>query len=235
MTQGNKPHMEPIGYTPKSGRPIWPIMGGDGTDGAGEPQAGTTGEPQAGAAAGGQAPQPGSGQAPSGEQQQQAGASETAEQRADRLERELAETRREAAGHRTRAQALERERAEAARAGMTEAEKAAARAAELEQQNAALQARLRDSALTSVAVAAATKLNFRNPELAVRLLDRAAIEWTDDGTPKGVEAQLRQLATNDPYLTKAAAGDYGGGNRGQAPSSQPGMNELLNAVLRGGG
>ena len=209
-------------------------MAGEG--GTAAPAAGGS-EPPEGASAGGQEPREGSGPAPSSDA---AGASgnETAEQRADRLERELQEARRDAATNRTKARQLEQAQEQARQQGMTEAERLTARQTALETENRELLTRLRDQALTSAAVAAATKLGFRNPELAVRLLDRTAVEWADDGQPKGVEAQLREMAKADSYLLKngTGAGDYGGGNRGAAPGGgPPGMNELLHAVLKGGG
>jgi hypothetical protein len=204
-------------------------MAGEG--GTAAPAAGGTGSPADGAG-GGQVPPEGSGPAPSSDAQAN---TETSDQKAERHERELAETRREAAASRTKARTLEEAAAAAKQAGMTEAERATARQTALEAENRELLTRLRDQSLTSAAVAAATKLGFRNPELAVRLLDRSSIEWDDAGLPKGVEAQLRELAKADAYLVKNGTGaDYGGGTRGATPAAQPGMNELLHAVLKGG-
>lgn len=198
------------------------------------PQAGAGAEPPAGNAGSGQEPPSGQGQEPAAGAGPATGDGETAEQRLARMEREMAELRRENAGYRTRQREAEQEAERQRQAGLSEAQRTAEAATRLEEENRALREQVRSAALTSAAVAAATKLGFRNPELAVRLLDRSAIEWTDDGQPKGVEQQLRELAKADPYLAKSAAGDYGGGGRGEAPGGdgRPGMNELLHAALR---
>jgi hypothetical protein len=196
-------------------------------DTAGQAPAGS--QPREGAKAAGQEPAAGSGQAPAADTQP---GTETAEQKADRLERELAEARREAAGHRTKATALEKQQREAADAQLSEQERLAKRTQELEATNAQLQAQLRTQAVRSATVAAAQKLNYRNPDLAYRLIDAASLEFDDEGQPKGVERTLRELAQREPYLVKGAAGaDYGGGARGETPNAQPTMNELLRSAL----
>jgi hypothetical protein len=206
--------------------------------GAGDSQADDPAAPQAGAQPGGQEPPAATGQEPAaGAQAGAAGGNgaapdgETPEAKAARLERELADARKEAASYRTKAAKLEGDQRAAAQAGMSEAEKAAERTKELERQNAELTASLREQALQSAAYAVAMKLNYRSPELAYRLLDRADLEFEDDGRPKNVEKLLQELAKRETYLVKAAGQDYGGGNRGAQPDGQPGMNELLRAAL----
>lgn len=194
------------------------------------PQAGAAAQPQAGTTAGGQAPQ----QPPTdgaGEQQQHG--TEGEPERIARLERELAEARREAASNRTKARTLEQQQAAAAQAGMTEAERVAARQQELERANSELQQRLSDQAVRTATVEAATRLGYRSPDIAYRLLDRAELEFNDAGEPKNVDKLLRALLEREPYLAKAAGADFGGGNRGTTPGAgQPsGMNELLKAAL----
>jgi hypothetical protein len=208
--------------------------------GAGQPQAGGAAQPQAGTQAGGQAPPAGNGQAPASGAQQGTGAgtdaggtaTESDADKAARLERENAELRRENAGHRTKLTAAERAAAQAAQAGMTELERAQADAAEQKRLNTELTERLQNQAVQAATVAAATKLNFRNPELAYRLLDRSAIEFNDKGEARNVEHLLREIATADPYLLKPAGADFGGGNRGGTPDGQPtDMNTLMKAAL----
>jgi type II secretory pathway pseudopilin PulG len=227
------PGITPIGYR-RDGSPIWPIMGGDGTaPGGAAPQAGGAPAPQAGAPAGGQEPPSGSGQAPSGDPPAAgSGDGESLEARANRLERELRETRNEAATNRRRAQELERTATAAAQAGMTELEREQARATAAEQRAQALEAQVQAQALETATVSVATRLGFRNPELAYRLVDRSAVDYNKDGRPTNVEALLAELAKSDPYLLKSAGGDYGGGDRGKPPEGgKPSMNELIRTAM----
>lgn len=207
-----------------------------GTGGA-APQAGAAAQPQAGTTAGGQAPQQpptdghaGNGTGAAGEAQQPG--TEGEPERIARLERELAEARREAASNRTKARTLEQQQAAAAQAGMTEAERTAAKQQELERANRELQQRLSDQAVRTATVEAATRLGYRSPDIAYRLLDRAELEYNDAGEPKNVDKLLRALLEREPYLAKAAGADFGGGNRGATPGTgKPDMNELLKAAL----
>lgn len=204
-------------------------------NGTGEPQAGNAGAPQAGDPATGQAPAAATGQEPAADPQQGAAATgqpaETADDKATRLERELGEARREAAKYRTQAGTLERAQQAAAQAGMSELERATAAQAAAEQRASQLEAQVRDQAVRATTTAAAAKLNFRNPDLAHRLLDQGDLEFDEAGMPKNAEKLLRELATREPYLVKAAGQDYGGGTRGGQPDGQPGMNELLRAAI----
>ena len=119
-------------------------------------------------------------------------------------------------------------------ADKTEAQKATERIAELEREKADLIARSQESTVRMVVLDAAARLGFRSPELAFRALDRSALEFKDDGTPRNVEKLLNELLEREPYLGKpAGAPDFGGGPRGRTPSNTPSMNDLLRAA-RGG-
>lgn len=199
------------------------------TPGTPAPQAGNGEPPQEGTAAAGQAPAAANGQDP-GAGDGQGG--ETAEERATRLERELRETRAEAAKYRREAGDLKTAQQRASEQGLSEVEREAKRAAAAEARAQELEGQLREQALRTAAVAAATKLNYRNPELAYRLLDSSAVEWSDEtGQPRNVESLLRELAKSETYLVRAGGSDYGGGNRGPTPSTEPSMNELMRAAL----
>jgi hypothetical protein len=83
-------------------------------------------------------------------------------------------------------------------------------------------------------VEAATRLGFRSPDVAYRLIDRAEIEFAEDGSPKNIEKLLKAVLEREPYLAKpTGSGDFGGGNRGPTPSGQPDMNTLLRRAARG--
>lgn len=226
---GEKANVAPVGYR-QDGSPIWPIMGGDGREGegAGEPQEGAPAQPQAGGEAGGQVPPAAGGQAPpAAGSQPSTGDGETAEAKAARLERENAELRKEQAANRTKLRAHEQQQRDAAAATQTDKE----RADQLATDKAALEARLKTQAVRSTAMEVATRLGFRSPDLAYRLLDTSELEFDTDDQPKNVEKLLAELLKREPYLGKGAGADYGGGNRGGTPDAAPGMNEILRAAF----
>lgn len=199
-------------------------------NGGGAPQAGDPAQPQAGSTAGGQEPPAATGQAPAAEAQP---SGETAEEKAARLEAENTTLRRENAERRRTNTTLQQQAENAANAGKSELEIAQQAAKTLQDQNTQLAAQVREQAVRSEAVTVATRLKFRSPDLAYRLLDHGTLEFDDTtGAPKNIEAQLKAILAAEPYLGSAAGADFGGGNRGQQPGSgEPGMNELLKAAL----
>ena len=76
---------------------------------------------------------------------------------------------------------------------------------ELEQERAESAARDRERAIRLAALEAAAKLGFRDPDLAVRLVDPASVEFRDDGTPKDVERLLADVLARSPYLARPGA------------------------------
>lgn len=204
------------------------------TGATGEPQAGAGAQPQEGAAASGQEPAATTGQEPAaGAGAAASGESETPEERIARLERENKDLRGENAQRRRAQTELERQQAEAAQAGMTELEREQARAKAAEERATELEARVRTQAGRSATTAAASKLNFRNPDLAYNLI-AGQLEYDNEGAPTNAEKLLKELAASDGYLVKpASGGDYGGGERGATPPTQPGMNDLIKAAIRG--
>jgi hypothetical protein len=136
------------------------------------------------------------------------------------LQRELAEARREAARYRTDLRKV-------TDAQLTESERLQRRVTELEAERAESAARDRERAIRLAALEAAAKLGFRDPDLAVRLVDPAAVEVSDDGTPKNVERLLTDVLTRSPYLARpGTSADFGGGVRGSAPAGTD-MNRLI--------
>ena len=136
------------------------------------------------------------------------------------LQRELAEARREAAKHRTDLRKL-------TDAQLSETERLQRRVTEMEAEREAIAAREKERTIRFAALEAAAKLGFRDPELAVRLLDSDAVETKDDGTPRNVERLLADLLATAPYLGRTGGTvDFGGGNRGQVPPGSD-MNSLI--------
>lgn len=129
-------------------------------------------------------------------------------------------------------EAADRDRKDAELATLPDLEKSQRRVAELEAQIAEGQTREQERSIRVAAIEAASKLGFRTPSIAYRLLDRAEISFAEDGTPKNVEALLRKIAEAEPYLVRDGQPDFGGGKRGDSPSSSPDMNALLRAAGR---
>lgn len=199
------------------------------TTGAATVQATEAAQPRVGAAS--------SSQAEGAQSAQEAGATaESGTGNADlaTLAREREEARREAQRLRAEVRRLTEARTAEDDAKLSELEKANKRVAELERQASESQVREQERSVRLAAVETATRLNFRNPDLAYRLLERSDVEFADDGHPKNVQHLLKAVLDRDPYLAKTAQADFGGGQRGTTPPDRPSMNELLRAAARGG-
>lgn len=171
-------------------------------------------------------PQPQAGTSPSSEREGAQAASDAGAAAAGGTEdlataiRERDDARREAARHRAELRRLKD-------ADLSETERLGRELAELRAERDELVRSERERALRYASLEAATRLGFRDPELAVRLLDRDAVETRDDGTPRNVERLLADVLERAPYLGRAGTGgDFGGGPRGQAPAGSD-MNSLI--------
>lgn len=91
----------------------------------------------------------------------------------------------------------------------TELQKANDRAAALERDLATATEERQASLLRAAVVAEAAKRNVVDPDAAVSLIDRSAIEFDDDGAPTNIAEAMDSLLTAKPYLA-------GGGRRGSA-------------------
>lgn len=124
---------------------------------------------------------------------------------------------------------LAREAAEKAKATaeMTEVERLTAENAELRTQMQAMTAKTQEQSLRSSAVEVATRLGFKNPDIAFAHLvrNREQLTFSEDGQPTNAEKMLRALAESDPYLVVST--DFGGGQRGAPASQAPDMNALI--------
>lgn len=92
-------------------------------------------------------------------------------------------------------------------ASATELEKAQKRTAELERQAADASARAQDALLRSAVVAEAARKNVVDPDAAFALIDRASLEFDDDGSPTNIADAMDSLLKAKPYLV-------GGGRSG---------------------
>lgn len=79
------------------------------------------------------------------------------------------------------------------------------------------EAEKRDLRLRESVTDAARRLNFVNPTLAHRLIDRGAVNYDEDsGAATNVDALLKDLIKSDPYLAAKDGGSWGAGSRGSA-------------------
>lgn len=150
----------------------------------------------------------------------------------------------------TRALAAERKRANEADKARRAAE---ARLAELESASKSETEKAIEQARKEGATEALTRANERvrrsevraalttagvNPallEIASRADEFSALKVDDDGEVTGLAAAVEAVRKAMPDLFKATARpDFGGGPRGQTPTSAPSMNELLRAAAKGG-
>ena len=116
---------------------------------------------------------------------------------ADRLKRERAKT---ADYDDLKAKASKLDELEEAQ--KSELEKAQERADKAEALAKAAEERAQAIALRSAIVAAASRLDFVDPEDAFALLDKSALSTTDEGKLEGVDEALKALAEAKPHLLK---------------------------------
>lgn len=107
----------------------------------------------------------------------------------------------------------------------TDAERLEGRATEAESKLTAAQAALTEERLGRAVERAASKLGFHDPDDALALLNRKAVEFDEDGKPKNVEALLKTLAESKPHLVKAESDDGArkpaGGTKPVPPTPKP--------------
>jgi hypothetical protein len=156
----------------------------DGTTGADGSQAETTTQPQAGATQTAQA----------------ASAEPTASLDAAGLQRELAEARREAAKYRADAKRYADAQKAAEDAKLSETERLERMRSEVERDRQAVVRERQTIRLEREVGRIAAELGYIDPEDALVYLDRESIEWSEDGRPKGLERQLRELLARKPHL-----------------------------------
>lgn len=143
---------------------------------------------------------------------------------AERLERHKRKSDEERKAETDKAQAdSERKRAEEEKrfSDLAAAEKK--RADEAEAKVLAAEERIKAQTIRAEVRVMALKLGFHNPDDAASLADLSGVELAEDGAVKGVEAALKALLKDRPYLAGAEkkapdidAGKRGGGNTPEA-------------------
>lgn len=93
--------------------------------------------------------------------------------------------------------------------------------AEVQAQHNALMLELQETRIQHAVERAAHDLGFLHPEIAGRLLDRAELEYEDNGAPKNAKHLLEKLLKSMPELAKQAepAQPSGTSQQGNAPTT----------------
>ncbi len=205
-----------IGYR-GDGRPVYNIAGGDGTGGeqGGESTSGEGGSTPASNAGTGSSGSEGNKSEGDGDPSKKIAALEDEK---DRHYRKRTEAERELEKAQAKLKEIEDK-------DKSELERATGRVKELEDSLGKLQGELDDLRLDN-AILADSKHNWRDRKAVLRLLDRSGIEFKD-GKPSGLEAALKSLAQESPYLLaeeKKGPEDPGKGqpSTGKAPASRDG-------------
>jgi len=142
------------------------------------------------------------------------------------LQRDLLHAQSQAAQFRSELKALR----EAKRADADAAKTEAQRIVEMESENALLKVALQSARLEAAVAVHAGRLNIIDAEAAVKLLDRTMLEVDEEGNPKNVEAALRELIKERPYLApKAPASVPPPGGTNAASGTAPGPAPRLSA------
>lgn len=124
-------------------------------------------------------------------------------------DRIIAELRKENAAHRKKLSAYEeteKQQAEAKKladeAQLSEIDRVKKQHAEIQSQHNALMLELQETRIQHAVERAAHDLKFIHPEIAGRLLDRAELEFEDNGTPKNAKQLLEKLLKAMPELAR---------------------------------
>ncbi len=155
------------------------------------------------------------------------------------LQSELSKVRQEAARTRIELKAIRDAKKSEDDAKLDEQTRLTNRQKELEAEVERLTKQARVKALEAAVTKQAIKLGIHDPDAAVKLLDTDALELDDEtGEPKNVEAALKELIKQKPYLAKepeaATPGSLNGGAGGSAgPAPKLTADELAQAQSAG--
>jgi transposase len=122
--------------------------------------------------------------------------------------------RKENANWRKKAEAAEAKVQEHEQAKLSETEKLTARLTELEQGHQGAQTALQEARLENAVLVAAHKAGAVDTDAVYRLLDREGVEFDSQGRPHGVEAAVKALLKERPYLARTTGSADGGAGNG---------------------
>jgi predicted nuclease with TOPRIM domain len=174
------------------------------------------------------------GQEPQNQQQTAAaGAQPGQEPAAEQFDAEyVRKLRAEAADYRKRLRELEQTVKQHEEAKLSESERLQKRLAELEREQAAYQRERQERTLKYETMLAASKLGIVDPEAAYKLLDLTRIEFDEDGTPRNIEAALKELLKAKPYLAATATA---GSPTNPARATTAEDDQFVSALFKGAG
>ena len=203
------------------------------TPGSGAPQAGGAPAPQAGGDGTQQQPQDGNRQEP----QQDPATGQGAQGQPDTadlpepVQEMLRNYRQENRSLRERLRALEQQ------GGGQQPQGDTITRDEFQRQEQQWQDRLRQQGVRSEVAMASARLGVVDPEAAYRLLDTDDLDFDDKGQPTNVEAALKNLIRERPWLAQPRAPRAGadGGAGGAAPRTGASMNDVLRQATGRGG
>lgn len=152
------------------------------------------------------------------------------------MRKELAEARREAAKYRTNLRKYEQEQQAKANESLTAEERYKVELATLQQRLASAEQAAQDRLVRSAVVTAAARAGFVDPDDAVALVDRGALEISEDGAVAGVDDAIRAIAKAKPYLVRPKATSSPAAPAGgpQAPTDAQLRAELFGGSNQGG-
>lgn len=131
------------------------------------------------------------------------------------LRRALQKANNEAKEHRLKAKELDELKQQLETEKLSEKEKLEKRLAELQKQHEGYRLQTQDRLVSAELRSQAAALGFADPSDAVKMLDRAALEFDEDGTPKNAADLLKELLKAKPYL----AGKQQGGQTSGGPTN----------------
>jgi hypothetical protein len=104
-------------------------------------------------------------------------------------------------------------------AQLSEIERTKKQHAEIQAQHNAVLLELQETKITHAVERYAHELNFIHPEIAVRLLNRAELEFAENGTPKNAKQLLEKVLLSMPELARQSTPDPSQSGTGTAPTT----------------
>lgn len=109
----------------------------------------------------------------------------------------------------------------------TEQERMATRIKELEDSLSAKEQEVTQTKTRNAVHAKASAMGFRNPELAMRLVDPSEVTFKKNGDPENIEDLLKAIVKENPFLVPGGGADGGAGSGGSGKPATHSMNDQI--------